>query len=43
MKFGLRLPSFALGPRTASLETMGVYLGGRRTWGSSARWRSTTS
>ena len=26
MKFGLRLPSFALGPRTASLLEMGVYL-----------------
>ena len=26
MKFGLRLPSFALGPRTASLQEMGAYL-----------------
>jgi alkanesulfonate monooxygenase len=26
MKFGLRIPSFALGPRTASLEAMGAYL-----------------
>ncbi len=26
MRYGLRLPSFALGPRTASLETMGRYL-----------------
>jgi alkanesulfonate monooxygenase len=26
MRFGLRLASFALGPRTASLETMGAYL-----------------
>ena len=26
MKYGLRIPSFALGPRTASLETMGAYL-----------------
>lgn len=26
IRFGLRLPSFALGPRTASLETMGAYL-----------------
>jgi probable F420-dependent oxidoreductase len=26
MKFGLRLPSFALGPRTASLPEMGAYL-----------------
>src|SRR5262249_61445701 len=26
MKFGLRLPSFALGPRTAPLAEMGVYL-----------------
>jgi probable F420-dependent oxidoreductase len=26
MKYGLRLPSFALGPRTASLDTMGTYL-----------------
>ena len=26
MKYGLRLPSFALGPRTASLQTMGAYL-----------------
>jgi probable F420-dependent oxidoreductase len=25
-KFGLRLPSFALGPRTASLQEMGAYL-----------------
>ncbi len=26
MKYGLRIPSFALGPKTASLETMGRYL-----------------
>lgn len=26
MNFGLRLPSFALGPRTASLQEMGAYL-----------------
>jgi len=26
MRYGLRIPSFALGPRTASLETMGAYL-----------------
>jgi probable F420-dependent oxidoreductase len=26
MKFGLRLPSFALGPETASLQEMGAYL-----------------
>ena len=26
MKYGLRIPSFALGPKTASLETMGKYL-----------------
>ncbi|HEV8615598.1 MAG TPA: TIGR03619 family F420-dependent LLM class oxidoreductase [Methylomirabilota bacterium] len=26
MKYGLRIPSFALGPKTASLETMGAYL-----------------
>jgi probable F420-dependent oxidoreductase len=26
MRFGLRLPSFALGPKTASLSTMGAYL-----------------
>ena len=26
MRFGLRLPSFALGPRTASLPEMGAYL-----------------
>lgn len=26
MKYGLRIPSFALGPRTASLEAMGRYL-----------------
>jgi len=26
MKFGLRLPSFALGPKTASLHEMGAYL-----------------
>jgi len=26
MRFGLRLPSFALGPRTATLEQMGTYL-----------------
>jgi probable F420-dependent oxidoreductase len=26
MKYGLRLPSFALGPRTASLSAMGAYL-----------------
>ena len=26
MKFGLRIPSFALGPRTASLQEMGAYL-----------------
>ena len=26
MKFGLRVPSFALGPQTASLATMGAYL-----------------
>ena len=26
MKYGLRLPSFALGPKTATLETMGRYL-----------------
>jgi len=26
MKFGLRIPSFALGPRTASLHEMGTYL-----------------
>ncbi len=26
MRYGLRLPSFALGPRTASLPTMGEYL-----------------
>ncbi len=26
MKFGLRLPSFALGPKTATLEQMGAYL-----------------
>jgi probable F420-dependent oxidoreductase len=26
MKFGLRIPSFALGPRTASLQGMGAYL-----------------
>ena len=26
MKFGLRLPSFALGPKTASLSEMGAYL-----------------
>jgi alkanesulfonate monooxygenase len=26
MRFGLRLPSFALGPRTASLQAMGAYL-----------------
>src|SRR5262249_61159677 len=26
MKFGLRLPSFALGPRTAPLAEMGAYL-----------------
>ncbi|MBI1847047.1 MAG: TIGR03619 family F420-dependent LLM class oxidoreductase, partial [Candidatus Rokubacteria bacterium] len=26
MKYGLRLPSFALGPRTATLEEMGRYL-----------------
>jgi alkanesulfonate monooxygenase len=26
MKYGLRMPSFALGPRTASLQTMGAYL-----------------
>jgi alkanesulfonate monooxygenase len=26
MAYGLRLPSFALGPRTGSLETMGAYL-----------------
>jgi len=26
MKFGLRLPSFALGPKTASLAEMGAYL-----------------
>ena len=26
MKYGLRIPSFALGPRTATLDTMGGYL-----------------
>ena len=26
MRYGLRIPSFAVGPRTASLETMGRYL-----------------
>jgi alkanesulfonate monooxygenase len=26
MRYGLRIPSFALGPKTASLETMGAYL-----------------
>jgi len=26
MRFGLRLPSFALGPRTASLQDIGAYL-----------------
>ena len=26
MKFGLRIPSFALGPKTATLAEMGVYL-----------------
>ena len=26
MKYGLRIPSFALGPKTASLEEMGRYL-----------------
>ena len=26
MKFGLRLPSFALGPKTATLAEMGAYL-----------------
>ena len=26
MKFGLRIPSFALGPRTATLAEMGAYL-----------------
>lgn len=26
MRFGLRIPSFALGPRTASLQEMGAYL-----------------
>jgi len=26
MRFGLRLPTFALGPRTASLAEMGRYL-----------------
>ena len=26
MKYGLRIPSFALGPRTASLQEMGAYL-----------------
>jgi hypothetical protein len=26
IKFGLRIPSFALGPRTASLAEMGAYL-----------------
>ena len=26
MKYGLRIPSFALGPRTATLDTMGRYL-----------------
>jgi probable F420-dependent oxidoreductase len=26
MRYGLRIPSFALGPRTATLETMGRYL-----------------
>jgi alkanesulfonate monooxygenase len=26
MRYGLRIPSFALGPRTASLDTMGAYL-----------------
>src|SRR2546428_13468942 len=26
MKYGLRIPSFALGPRTATLEEMGRYL-----------------
>ena len=26
MKYGLRIPSFALGPRTATLEQMGRYL-----------------
>jgi probable F420-dependent oxidoreductase len=26
MRYGLRLPSFALGPRTAKLDTMGAYL-----------------
>tara|TARA_A100001037_G_scaffold57695_1_gene49851 strand:+ start:15543 stop:15860 length:318 start_codon:yes stop_codon:yes gene_type:complete len=26
MKYGLRIPSFALGPETASLQQMGAYL-----------------
>ena len=26
MKYGLRMPSFALGEKTASLEEMGTYL-----------------
>ena len=26
MKYGLRIPSFALGPKTATLEQMGRYL-----------------
>jgi hypothetical protein len=26
MKYGLRIPSFALGPRTAMLDEMGAYL-----------------
>ena len=26
MKFGLRIPSFALGPKTATLAEMGAYL-----------------
>ena len=40
MRFGLRLPSFALGPKTASLPEMGAYL--RPALPRPPRWVSTT-
>ena len=43
MRAGLRLPSFALGPRTASLQRWAPISAAPRTWASTARSPSTTS
>lgn len=37
MKYGLRIPSFALGPKTAGLQEMGSTCAGPRTLASTAR------